>query len=213
MDYNLQSEAMKDCCAVTPDVSPRQRRVLHFVLWINFAMFLAELVAGIAGRSTALLADSADMLGDALVYGFSLYAVARGPVWLARAAMLKGTIMMLFSVIVLAEVAWKVARGVAPAAEVMGGVGLLALGANAVCLLLLWSRRGDDINMKSAWLCSRNDVAANVGVLLAAGGVAVTGSGWPDILVGLVIAALFVGAATVVLLEAVQALRLGPRPN
>jgi Co/Zn/Cd efflux system component len=127
--------------------------------------------------------------------------------------MLKGTIMMLFSVIVLAEVAWKVARGVAPAAEVMGGVGLLALGANAVCLLLLWSRRGDDINMKSAWLCSRNDVAANVGVLLAAGGVAVTGSGWPDILVGLVIAALFVGAATVVLLEAVQALRLGPRPN
>jgi Co/Zn/Cd efflux system component len=204
---------MKDCCVITADVSQRQRRVLRVVLWVNLAMFLVEVIAGLVGRSTALLADSADMLGDALVYGFSLYAVARGPVWLARAAMLKGGIMVLFSVIVLGEVGWKVARGVAPVAEVMGGVGLLALAANAMCLLLLWSRRGDDINMKSAWLCSRNDVVANVGVLLAAGAVTVTGSAWPDILVGLVIAALFAGSAAVVLLEAVQALRLGPRPS
>ena len=204
---------MKDCCAITAEVSERQRRVLRVVLVINLAMFLAELIGGLIGRSTALLADSADMLGDAIAYGFSLYVVARGPVWLARAAMLKGGIMAAFGVIVLAEVAWKVARGVVPTAALMGGVGLMALAANAVCLLFLWSRRGDDINMKSAWLCSRNDVAANAGVLLAAGGVAVTGSAWPDILAGLVIAALFVGSAAVVLMEAAQALRLGPRPN
>lgn len=199
---------MKDCCAITADVPQRQRRVLRFVLWINLAMFLAELIAGLVGRSTALLADSADMLGDAIVYGFSLYVVARGPAWLARAAMLKGGIMAAFGAFVLAEVAWKVATGIVPAAEVMGGVGLLALAANTVCSLLLWSRRGDDINMKSAWLCSRNDVAANVGVLLAAGGVIVTGTAWPDILVGLVIAALFVRSAAAILLEAVQALRI-----
>jgi Co/Zn/Cd efflux system component len=204
---------MKDCCRMMADVPRRQRRVLRFVLGINLVMFLVELIAGLVGHSTALLSDSADMLGDALVYGFSLYAVARGPVWLARAATLKGSIMALFGVVVLVEVAWKVARGVAPAAEVMVDVGVLALAANAVCLLLLWSRRGDDLNMKSAWLCSRNDVTANAGVLLAAGGVAVTGSAWPDILVGLMIAALFVGSAAVVLLEAIQALRWGPRPD
>jgi Co/Zn/Cd efflux system component len=204
---------MTDCCAITPDVSQRQRRVLRLVLWINVAMFLTELTAGLVGRSTALVADSADMLGDAIVYGFSLYAVARGPAWLARAAMLKGSIMAGFGIFVLAEVAWKVVTGIVPTAEVMGGVGLLALAANAGCLLLLWSRRGDDINMKSAWLCSRNDVIANVGVLLAAGAVMLTGAAWPDILVGLVIAALFVGSAATILLESFQALRLGPRPN
>jgi len=131
MDYNPCFEAMHDCCAITTDVSSRQRRVLRCVLWLNLAMFLVELIAGLVGRSTALLADSADMLGDALVYGFSLYAMARGPIRLARAAMLKGSIMALFGVIVLGEVAWKLARGVAPAAEVMSGVGLLALAANA----------------------------------------------------------------------------------
>jgi Co/Zn/Cd efflux system component len=211
MHYNRYS--MTECCAITPDVSQRQRRVLRLVLWINVAMFLTELTAGLVGRSTALVADSADMLGDAIVYGFSLYAVARGPAWLARVAMLKGSIMAGFGIFVLAEVAWKVVTGIVPTAEVMGGVGLLALAANAGCLLLLWSRRGDDINMKSAWLCSRNDVVANVGVLLAAGAVLLTGAAWPDILVGLVIAALFVGSAATILLESFQALRLGPKPN
>jgi Co/Zn/Cd efflux system component len=203
---------MNDCCAIA-EVSQRQRRVLRVVLWINVAMFLTEVTAGLVGRSTALLADSADMLGDAIVYGFSLYAVAQGPAWLARAAMLKGSIMAGFGILVLAEVAWKMVTGTVPTAEVMGGVGVLALAANAGCLLLLWSRRGDDINMKSAWLCSRNDVVANVGVLLAAGAVMLTGAAWPDILVGLVIAALFVGSAATILRESFQALRLGPRPN
>ncbi|MCL6639786.1 MAG: cation transporter [Candidatus Rokubacteria bacterium] len=158
-------------------------------------MFAAEAAAALLARSTALLADSADMLGDAMVYGFSVAVVGRGPVWQARAALLKGLVMGAFGLGVLAEAALKLAGGLLPTAEVMGGVGLLALGANAAVLALLWSHRSDDLNMRSAWLCSRNDVIANLGVLVAAGGVAVTGSPWPDIAVGLGIAALFGGAA------------------
>jgi Co/Zn/Cd efflux system component len=183
------------CCEITPVVSARQRRVLRIVLAINLTMFAAEAAAALLARSTALLADSADMLGDAMVYGFSVAVVGRGPVWQARAALLKGLVMGAFGLGVLAEAALKLAGGLLPTAEVMGGVGLLALGANAAVLALLWSHRSDDLNMRSAWLCSRNDVIANLGVLMAAGGVAVTGSPWPDIAVGLGIAALFGGAA------------------
>lgn len=193
---------MKACCSVIPEISARQRRVLRVVLGVNVAMFCLEAAAGLLAASTALLADSADMLGDALVYGVSLYAVARGAGWQARAATLKGWVMAVFGVGVLVQAALKIARGAVPAVDVMGGVGLVALAANAVCLLLLWRLRDDDVNMRSAWLCSRNDVTANVGVLAAAGAVAVTGSGWPDILVGLAIAALFASSAVRVLRDA-----------
>lgn len=189
------------------DVPARQRRVLQIVLGINGAMFLVEFGAGLLAGSTALLADSVDMLGDALVYGFSLYVVSRGSVWQARAALLKGTVMAVFGLGVLAEAVLKIVRGIVPAAGLMGGIGLLALVANAVCLFLLWRCRADDINMRSAWLCSRNDVMANVGVLVAAGAVALTGSAWPDIAVGLLIAGLFVISATSVVRAARRALR------
>lgn len=202
--------SVEECCEVR-EIPREQRRILHVVLWINVAMFLVESVAGLLAHSTALLADSVDMLGDAIVYGFSLYAVARGPVWQARAAMLKGAIMAFFAVAVLAEVMVKLAHGFVPAAGAMGGVGLLALAANGLCLLLLSRRRADDINMRSAWICSRNDVIANGGVLLAAGGVAISGAAWPDILVGLVIAVLFAGSALGVLRAAGRALR--PHPH
>src|SRR5215470_5506944 len=138
-------------------------------------MFLAELVAGLLAESTALLSDSVDMLDDAIVYGFSLYAVVRGPLWHARAALLKGSIMSAFGLAVLAEVTLNVVRGAVPSADVIAGVGVVALAANVFCLALLARHRGDDINMQSARLCSRNDVAANVGVLLAAAGVGLTG--------------------------------------
>ena len=153
------------------------------------------------------------MLGDALAYGFSLYVVARGPAWQARAAMLKGAIMAAFAMGLMVEAASKMARGTVPAAEIMGGVGVMALMANGACLWLLWRRRADDLNMRSAWLCSRNDVMANVGVLVAAGGVAVTGSGWADVVVGLAIATLVAGSAVGVLREAHQALRPGLRAS
>ena len=193
---------MDECCDFRSDIPERQRRILRIVLWINAVMFVVELVAGLASHSTALLADSVDMLGDAIVYGFSLYVLGRGVVWQARAALLKGGIMAAFGAGVLAEVGVKIARGLVPAADVMTGVGALALAANASVLVFLWRRRGDDINMRSAWMCSRNDVIANASVLLAAGGVALTGSAWPDILVGLAIALMFGTSAVQVLRDA-----------
>lgn len=198
---------MKECCEITPDFTERQRRVLQVVLWINVAMFLVESMAGVLAHSTALLADSVDMLGDAVVYGFSLYVVARGPVWQARGALLKGVIMAAFGAGVLAEVALKLVGGAVPVAQAMGAVGALALVANVVCLALLWPRRTDDVNMRSAWTCSLNDVAGNVGVLLAGGGVALTGRAWPDIAVGLLLAALFATSAVTVIRGARRQLR------
>ena len=145
---------MKDCCEVMTDVSVEQRRILQIVLWINLGMFVIEFGAGLLADSTALLADSVDMLGDAIVYGFSLYVVSRGSVWQARAALLKGAVMAAFGLGVLVEAVLKIVRGNVPSADVMGGIGLLALSANLVCLFLLRRRRADDINMRSAWLCS-----------------------------------------------------------
>jgi len=198
---------MDECCEVR-EVPREQRRVLHLVLWINVAMFFVESVAGIVGHSTALFADSVDMLGDAIVYGFSLYVISRGLLWQARAALLKGVIMAAFGIGVLVQVAVKIARGLTPTVEVMGAVGLLALAANLFCLLLLWRRRGDDINMRSAWVCSRNDVTGNAGVLVAAGLVALTGLPWPDIVIGLLVAAVFVHSAVRVIREASSAVAL-----
>ncbi len=196
---------MDECCKVIT-ISARQRRVFHVVLWINVCMFIVEALAGVLVHSSALLADSVDMLGDAIVYGFSLYVIGRGPVWQARAALLKGYIMAAFGVGVSAHVAFKTVHGLVPTAEVMGVVGVIALVANGICLMLLWQRRGDDINMRSAWVCSRNDVIGNMGVLLAALAVHLTGSPWPDVVIGLLIAALFIRSAIGIIRESSQAL-------
>jgi Co/Zn/Cd efflux system component len=198
---------MADCCEIVADVPARQRRVLQIVLAINVTMFVVELVAALLAHSTALLADSVDMLGDAIVYGFSLYVVGRGPRWAARGALLKGGVMATFGAAVLLEVALKLTRGLVPTVEIMTGVGLLALAANSAALFALWRRRADDVNMRSAWLCSRNDVMANAGVLLAGAGVAVTGSAWPDVAVGLLIAGLFGASAIDVIRSARRELR------
>ena len=195
---------MDECCEVRP-IPREQRRVLHVVLWINAAMFLAESVAGVLAHSTALFADSMDMLGDAVVYGFSLYVVGRGLVWQARAALLKGLVMGAFGLGVLVQVAVKLAQGLTPSVELMGAVGVLAFAANLCCLALLWRRRGDDINMRSAFVCSRNDVIGNTAVLIAAVAVAVTGSGWPDIVIGLLVAVVFGRSAVQVVREAPRA--------
>jgi Co/Zn/Cd efflux system component len=199
--------AMDDCCGITSDVPRHQRRVLQIVLWLNSVMFVAEFCAGLAAHSTALLADSVDMLGDAIVYGFSFYAVARGTIWQARVALLKGLIMAAFGLGVLIEVTYKLVAGVVPSADVMSVVGVLALTANALCLVFLSHHRHDDLNLRSAWLCSRNDVIANASVLAAAGGVALIGSVWPDILVGLAIAAMFGTSAIGIIRDARRQLR------
>jgi Co/Zn/Cd efflux system component len=200
---------MESCCEVR-EIPRQQRQVLHVVLGINVVMFLAEAIAGVLAHSTALFADSLDMLGDAIVYGFSLYVIARGAVWQARAALLKGVIMAAFGVGVLVQAALKLAYGLTPTVEVMGAVGLLAFAANGLCLALLWRRRADDINMRSAWICSRNDVVGNAGVLVAAMAVAATGSPWPDIFIGLLIAAVFGRSALRVIGEASRAVVSSP---
>jgi len=193
---------VRECCEVRTEVPARQRRVLQLVLALNAAMFVVELGAGIRGHSTSLVADSVDMLGDAIVYGASLVALGRGILWQARVALAKGLIMAAFGIGVLAEVGAKLSRGLMPAADVMGSIGLLALGANAVCLALLWRHRADDLNMRSAFVCSLNDVAGNAGVLLASAGVGLLGSAWPDIAVGLLIAAMFGASAVGVIARA-----------
>jgi Co/Zn/Cd efflux system component len=165
-------------------------------------MFLLEAGTGIISHSTALLADSVDMLGDGMVYGVSLYAISRGVMWQVRAAFLKGIVMAAFGLGVLTQVIYTILHGLVPTAVVMEMVGVAALTANILCLLLLWRHRGDDINMRSAWLCSRNDVIGNVGVLVAAIGVSLSGSAWPDIVIGLLVAALFCRTAIHVLRDA-----------
>jgi cation diffusion facilitator family transporter len=177
------------------------RKVLVLVLAINAVLFIVEAVAGLLAHSTALLADSLDMLGDSLVYGFSLYVLWRSAEWKAMAAMVKGIVMALFGIGVLIEAVYKIALGVTPVAETMGIIGLLVLIGNGVCFLLLFRHRSDDLNMRSTWLCSRNDIIANVAVLLAAVGVRLMNSAWPDIVVGATIAGLFLRSSFTVLSE------------
>ena len=177
------------------------RKVLIVVLVINAVLFFVEAGAGLLAHSTALLADSLDMLGDSLVYGFSLYVLWRTAEWRATAAVLKGIVMAAFGVGVLAEAVYKVTAAVVPVAETMGIIGLLVLLGNGLCFLLLFRHRSDDLNMRSTWLCSRNDIIANLSVLLAAAGVRIFDSGWPDMLVGAAIAGLFLRSALTVLQE------------
>ena len=183
----------------------RQSKTLKLVLGINMGMFMVEMVAGILARSTALLADSLDMLGDALAYGFSLYVVSRNDSWKATSALIKGLIMGLFGVFVLGTAGYHWLYPEIPRFETIGIIGLLALTANATCALVLWQHRAEDINMRSVWLCSRNDILANMSVLVAAFGVWVTHSQWPDLVVGLGIATLFLLSAIHVIIDARRA--------
>ncbi|WDS38001.1 cation transporter [Pseudoxanthomonas sp.] len=184
-----------------------QRRVLVAVMAINLAMFVLEFGAGVVAHSSALQADAVDMLGDAVVYALSLYAVDRGARWEAGAALAKGLLILAFFVFIVLEIVVKVQQGVPPSSGLMLAFGMLALVANGACLALLWRFRSLNLNMKSTFECSRNDVIANVGVLIAAGAVALTGTGWPDIVVGAVIALLFLRSALRVIGEAWPAWR------
>ncbi|MCH8011990.1 MAG: cation transporter [Candidatus Marinimicrobia bacterium] len=187
-----------NCTNITCEIEKlqtRQSKTLKVVLGINVGMFLVEFLAGLIAGSTALLADSLDMLGDALVYGFSLYVVSRNDTWKAVSALIKSGVIALFGLFVLGQVAHKFLNPMTPHFETIGLIGLLALAANVVCLSLLIHHRAEDVNMRSVWLCSRNDIIANISVLFAALGVWITNSQWPDLLVGLGIALLFLFSA------------------
>jgi len=203
---------VNDCCTdkscAVERLRERQTSTLRLVLLANAAMFVVELVSGLLAGSVALLADSLDMLGDALVYGFSLYVVDRGPLWKAKAAAAKAAVMALFGVLVIGQLLYKLVRPQVPTVEAMGAVGALALTANGICFALLWRHRAEDINMRSVWLCSRNDLTANVLVLLAAWAVSVTASPWPDVAVGALICAVFLRSAFLVARESSAELKL-----
>lgn len=202
---------MADCCndkaCEIEALRSRQSSTLKIVLGINAVMFVVELTVGLLASSVSLVADSLDMLGDALVYGFSLHVVARGARMKAISALFKGSIMAAFGLFVLGQAIYKIIVPQVPAFEAIGAIGSLALIANSLCLVLLWRHRADDINMNSVWLCSRNDIIANVSVLFAGFGVWFTGSGWPDVLVGLALAVLFLRSALFVLRGATTELR------
>jgi Co/Zn/Cd efflux system component len=190
------------CCGQAHDPhrgSESYRRVLWAVLAINAAMFGVEVVAGLAAGSASLQADALDFLGDAGNYIISLLVVGMALRYRAMAALAKGSTMGLFGLWVIGVTAWHAWQGTVPEAFTMGAVGVAALLANAMSFALLWAYREGDSNMRSAWVCTRNDVLGNLAVLLAALGVFGTGTGWPDIAVAAIMAALALQGAWIVI--------------
>jgi len=153
------------------------------VLVINAIMFLMIAAAAIYGRSTALLANSFDNFGDALTYALSLYAVSRGAFTKAKVALFKGVLILIAAFMVTGQIIYKLYVPSVPVFETMGVFGFFSLMTNALCLLLLWRHRHEDVNMSSVWECSRNDIASDLSIIIAAGAVWLFGSGWPDLLI------------------------------
>ena len=205
---------MADSCCTPPPLNlgrPNEtaayKRVLWAVLGINAAMVVAEVGAGLAAGSAALQADALDFLGDAANYGISLFVVGMALRYRASAALAKGASMGLFGLWVIGTVIWHAWHGTLPSAFTMGAVGVAALAANAASFGLLWAYRRGDANMRSAWICTRNDVLGNLAVLLAALGVFGTGTGWPDVIVAAIMAALAIQGATIVVRQSLAELR------
>jgi Co/Zn/Cd efflux system component len=178
------------------------RRVLVVVLMLNALMFVLEFGAGLLARSASLMADSIDMLGDALVFGISLFALRRSLRWRAGAALVKGGFILLMGLGVLAEIAAKLIWDSTPITSAMFLFGGLALVANLSCLGLLWPYRRHDVNLASTFECARNDVVANIGVIVAAALVSVTASAWADALVAIAIAFMFFRSSLKVMAQA-----------
>jgi cation diffusion facilitator family transporter len=192
-----------DCCGRDPvRATEAERRVLRVVLLLNAAMFLAEFSAGLLAGSTALLADSLDMLADATVYALGLFALGRAPHWRARAALASGLFQLALGLGVGVEACVKLFADGLPDTAAMGVFGVIALLVNGVCFVLLSRYRDGDINLRATWICSRNDMLGNLGVLLAAALVERLGVLWPDIVIGLMIAAVVVRSAVRVVREA-----------
>lgn len=180
------------CCSVPEPKSPdpRFRKALWIALWVNLAMFLVEGVASLQSGSVSLMADAIDFFGDSANYLLSLSVLSMGMLWRGRAALIKGITMTLFGLAVLGRAIWVAQSGVTPEPLTMGAVGLLALVANVVVALLLFKFREGDSDMRSVWLCSRNDAIGNLAVMVAALGVFGTGTAWPDLAVAAVMGGL-----------------------
>lgn len=197
---------MADCCedksCAIKALKKRQSGTLKILLAINAVMFAVVFAAGLLAASTALMSDSLDNLGDALTYALSLYVISRTNREKAKVALFKGGLILIAGLFVLGQVVYRLFVPTLPVFETMGGIGLLALTANSICLALLWKHRDEDINMSSVWECSRNDIISNIAVLVAAGGVWLFESGWPDLAVGLVLSLLLINSSRRVLMSA-----------
>ena len=207
---------MTNCCehaceATAPAGDPRWRRVLWAALAINAVMFAVEIGGSVLADSSALLADAVDFLGDAFNYGLSLAVVAFSPLARTRAAAVKGATMTAYGLFVAAHATWAWSQGVVPAPSTMGAIAVLALLANASVALLLYRYRNGDANMRSVWICSRNDVLGNLAVIAAAIGVFGSAQGWPDAVVAAILAALAVSGGITVMRHAWNEMRL-PMP-
>jgi Co/Zn/Cd efflux system component len=196
-----------DCDLSDPKQTALYRRALGIVLAINAAMFLVEISAGVAAGSSSLQADALDFLGDTANYAISLFVVGMALRYRATAALIKGVTMGIFGLWVIATVVWHMMHGTVPSAFTMGAVGIAALAANAVSFVVLWAHRGGDANMRSAWICTRNDVLGNIAVLFAAAGVFGTSTGWPDFVVAIIMAGLALQGAMTVLRQSMAELR------
>jgi Co/Zn/Cd efflux system component len=185
----------------------RQRGTLIKVLWINATMFIVIATAALYGKSTALLSDSLDNLGDALTYGLSLFAVSRGLTTKAWVALFKGGLIFFAASLVIAQIIHRLVDPVIPSYEIMSIFSLAGLAANGACLLLLWRHRRDDINMSSVFECSRNDIASNLSVIVAAIGVWTFNSGLPDIMIATLLAGLLLNSSARVIKGALSEIR------
>jgi Co/Zn/Cd efflux system component len=191
------------CCDVTFDgQSAVYKRILWVVVALNGGMFLTELVGGALADSMALQADALDFLGDTLTYAASLLVIGRAAHIRANVAIVKGLSLAVMGVLILGLTIHKTVVQGAPDAFVMSGIGVAALAANAATVLLLLKYRSGDANVRSVWLCSRNDAIGNVAVILAAGAVAWTGTPWPDLIVAVAMASLFLHSSTLILRQA-----------
>lgn len=195
------------CSSQRPVVDARYRRVLIVALLVNLAMFIVEIMAGSAAGSSALLADALDFLGDAANYGISLYVLGHALVWRARASLLKGATMGVFGLWVLYSTVERLLAGQVPEASTMGVVGFLALLSNVGVAWMLFHYRTGDSNMQSVWICSRNDAIGNIAVMCAAGGVWLTASAWPDVVVALGMAMLAISGSVQIVRAALHELR------
>lgn len=199
---------MSECCA-TEARNRRERTLLWTVLLLNAVMFVVEFTAGWLARSSGLMADSLDMLADVLVYSVSLYAVGKGLAQKAKAALLNGSLQMALGISVFLHIGWRIWEGSTPQTDIMGWIAALALVVNMTCFGLLYRFRSGDVNMRASWLCSRNDMLANVGVLLAAWLVQVWSSAWPDYVIAALIAGVVVHSSYGVLQQARVSLQQG----
>lgn len=202
---------MDDCCStnqkIWEKIAQKHKSTLWVVLCLNLGMFVVEAVYGWLAHSNALFADSLDMLGDAIIYGMSLMVLNREAIWRSRAALVKGYFMAALAFSIMLFSFYRFYFPIMPGAGLMSVIGIVALIANICCLVLLTRHKNDDINMRSAWICARNDVLANLSVLVAAGGVSLTNSSWPDLLISMLICSFILKSSLSVIREAQEELK------